>query len=77
MTIYHMVEQQGPSLPLKAKLILDRKVLDMEADTGAFLSLISKVTFKSLWTSSIAPMLQETEVKLHTYTGAKIKCCNL
>lgn len=71
--MYSMVQQQGPSSLLKATVTLDEKVLDMEVDTGVSLSLISESTFKSLWTSSSAPTLQEMEVKLCTYTGEEIE----
>ena len=44
----------------------------MEVDTGASLSLISETTFKTLWDADTAPPLQQTEVKLRTYTGQEI-----
>ena len=35
-TMHPVIQQQGPSSPLKATVTLDEKVLDMEVDTGAF-----------------------------------------
>ena len=67
-----MVDQAAPSTPLKAAVTLEGKVLDMEVDTGASLSLISEATFKSLWDASAAPALQESTVKLRTYTEEEI-----
>ena len=71
-TLYPVVDQDAPSTPLKTAVTLDGKVLDMEVDTGASLSLISEATFKSLWNASAAPALQESAVKLRTYTGEEI-----
>ena len=40
----------------------------MEVDTRAAYSLISKTTYDRLWSKSRGPQLQETKIKLHTYT---------
>ena len=45
----------------------------MEVDTGASYSLISETTVKALWDANDAPPLRQTEVKLRTYTGQKIR----
>ena len=70
--MYLVVDQAAPSTPLKAAVNLEGKVLDMEVDIGASLSLISETTFKSLWDASAAPALQESTVRLRTYTGEEI-----
>ncbi len=44
----------------------------MQVDTGASLSLISEETYRTLWTTDSAPTLQESNVKLKTYTGSVI-----
>ena len=44
----------------------------MEVDTGASLSQISETTFKVLWDADTALPLQQSEVKLQTYTGQEI-----
>ena len=52
----------------------------MEVDTGASLSLISETTYKKLWESDTLPELQQTTVKLRTYTGEEMRvlgCINV
>ena len=44
----------------------------MEVDTGTSLSLISEMTYKKHWESDALPELQQTPVKLRTYTGEEI-----
>ena len=44
----------------------------MEVDTGAFMSLISNVTFQKLWPVQRCPALLPTKTKLCTYTGEQI-----
>ena len=59
---------------------LDGKELSMEVDTGASLSLMSETTYKKLWESDTLPELQQTAVKLRTYTGEEIRvlgCINV
>ena len=51
---------------------LEGKELHMEVDTGASLSLINETMFKALWDADDTPSIQQTEVKLWTYTGQKI-----
>jgi len=45
----------------------------MELDTGALLSIISEKTYKSLWSSQQQPVLEDTSVRLHTYTKESIR----
>ena len=70
--MYPVVEQQSPSTPPKTTVALEGKELHIEVDTGASLSLISETTFKALWDTNDTPPLQQTEVKLRTYTGQEI-----
>ena len=44
----------------------------MEVDTGAALSIISEATYKKLWESDTPPELQQTSVRLRTYTGEEM-----
>ena len=46
--------------------------LQMEMDTGAAASLISKKTYKTQWSSQIQPKLKASDVRLHTYTKENI-----
>ena len=48
------------------------KELNMEVDTGASISLISETTYQKLWEFETPPELQQTAVKLRTYTGEEI-----
>ena len=50
---------------------LNGKELSMEVDTGASL-LISEATYQNLWEPDTLPELQQTSVKLRTYTGEEI-----
>ena len=71
-TLYPVVQQQSASAPLRSMVKLDGKELSMEVDTGASLSLMSETTYKKLWESDTLPDLQQTAVKLRTYTGEEI-----
>lgn len=51
---------------------LNWKELSMEVDTDTSLSLMSETTYKKLWESDALPELQQTSVKLCTYTGEEI-----
>ena len=58
---------------------MNGKELSMEVDTGASLSLISETPYK-LRESNALPELQQTSVKLYTYTGEEINvlgCMNV
>ena len=46
--------------------------VQMEIDTGATVSVISKATYQAAWEGRQAPTLQRTAVKLRTYTGQEI-----
>lgn len=45
----------------------------MELDTGAAYWLISKQTYKSIWPEKNGPVLQESSMKLHAYTGEQVE----
>ena len=65
--------QESRSKPLIVTLQLNHLVLDMELDTGASLSIVSEKTYYSLWFTQARPKLEESSVKLHTYTKEAIK----
>ena len=46
---------------------LDDAPLEMELDTGAAVSIISKATFKKLW--EVTPKLTPTTTRLRNYSG--------
>ena len=50
-----------------------KKPLKMEIDTGAAVSIISKLTYDTLWSSNDAPPLERVAITLHTYTGEEVK----
>ena len=49
--------------------------MQMEIDTGASVSLISKATFDKLWVRSGVPDLRPSDVLLKTYTGEPLQVC--
>ena len=58
--------------PLLVTMLVNEKELQLEVDTGASASVISESTYRELWPED-PPKLLETQVKLQTYTGEKIK----
>ena len=54
--------------PIKVTVKLNGVPLDMEVDTGSGKSIISEVTYRSLWAKS-GPTIGPTAVRLKTYTG--------
>lgn len=58
--------------PLLVTASLDNAKLEMEVDTGASVSIISEETYNRLWSPEDAPPLQESSVKLRTYSGEQI-----
>ena len=55
--------------PLVIEFIVNRQPLQMELDTGASISLISKQQYKQL---QDAPPLEKSSVILQTYTGENL-----
>ena len=71
-TLYPVIQQQSTSTPLVTAINVGGKELNMEVDTGASISLISETTYQKLWEFETPPELQQTAVKLRTYTGEEI-----
>jgi len=62
-----------PVKPLLVTVSINNASLEMEVDTGASVSIISEETYNRLWTPEDAPPpLQESCVKLRTYSGEQI-----
>ena len=63
----------SPSSPFIVTLQINRADVQMEVDTGASMTLISKATFDKIWNSQTAPPLKSTGSKLRTYNGENIE----
>ncbi|KAL2086779.1 hypothetical protein ACEWY4_017838 [Coilia grayii] len=61
-TIYSVVGQHDKKTPFYATVIIDKKQLKMEVDSGAACSLISEDTFHSLWPTHAPQLLSEDRV---------------
>ena len=46
--------------------------LEIELDTGASISIISEPTYNKLWPQGKAPAIQESQVKMKTYSGEQL-----
>lgn len=63
------IRGQPRAQPIYATVKVNGKELNMEVDTGASASVISQTTFNRLWSSGGAPAMEETSIRLRTYTG--------
>ena len=61
--------------PLKITVSANGVQLPMQIDTGAAVSVISKMTYNRLWSAAKRPPLQHTSVQLRTYSGEKLPVC--
>ena len=59
--------------PIWVSVEASGKVLNMELDTGASVSLISEETYRRTWRGWTTPMLKTTNKRLKTYTGDTIQ----
>ena len=69
-TMFHLPTPRSD--PLAVKVSLNGVPVEMEVDTGATLSIISKATYHKLWPPPSTPPLQPTTACLKTYTGEPI-----
>ena len=58
--------------PIMTMVTANGVELKMEVDTGTSVSIISEYTYNKLWTHNMPP-LQETTLKLRTYTGETLQ----
>ena len=67
----HSIQQtDSGTKPYIVKVTLNHAPLDMELDTGAAVSLISKATYDHLWKT--APQLVPTTTRLRMYSGQQL-----
>ena len=66
-----VVEPVKKSKPIMAMVRLEGKVLEMEVDTGAVITLVSERTFMKLWGNK--RLLQPLTIQLKTFTGERIR----
>ena len=64
--IYHVHQKHTGAPPYIMKVTLNDAPLEMELDTGAAVSLISKATYQKLW--EVTPKLMATTTCLRTYS---------
>ena len=61
--------------PFRVPMEINKASLEMEVDTGAAASVISEVTYKTLWKGKCneRPPLKHTNALLRTYTGERLR----
>ena len=70
---YFLYNLNGSAVqPLVVTVKVNNVDLKMELDTGASVSIISEATYNRLWPQGQAPVLQESHVKLKTYSGEQV-----
>ena len=70
---YPMYTFTGSSVkPLVVSVKLNDVDLEMEVDNGASISIISEATYNRLWSKGQAPVIQESQLKLKTYSGEQL-----
>ena len=75
-TTYALFNVPGERVnPMQVTLKLNRADLQMEMDTGASATSISKAMYCNLWPESTAPPWQKSTVNLCTYTGEGLRSC--
>ena len=65
------ISSQRRNAPITVSLRVNQVETTMEVDTGASVSIVSKATYKKLWSGGNFP-LQPYDVKLCTYTGENL-----
>ena len=73
MQEYSLYPVRAPTVsPLQTMVNIEGKVVPMEVDTVASVTVVSEATLASIWGPQPVPPLQSTTVKLRTYTGSEI-----
>ena len=70
--IFNITDTQSTA-PYSVTILLNNSELEMEIDTGASVSLISKATYQNLWSPGTAPPIKPSKTNLRTYTGEQIQ----
>lgn len=65
----HAVTGQTRTTPITTEVSIDEKVVCMEVDTGAAVSVVSEAMYKQMWPEK---MLRPTAVRLETYSGSPL-----
>ena len=71
--LFQTVRNKPRSPPITANISMNKKLVEMEVDTGASASLISEKLFNDIWTAENRPSLEPRTDILKTYTGQLIK----
>ena len=58
-------------------MTVDDATLEMDVDTGAAASVISKETYDRLWRRPTKPTLKPSSMLLRTYTGERLTICGM
>jgi len=76
-SIHRLFNLQGNGRidPLMVLVGINGRNVEMEIDTGAAVSLISRAAFDNLWCEADKPTLRPMSQKLATYTGESITPC--
>ena len=70
--LYRINSVRSDHKPVRVTMLLNKAEAVMEIDTGASISLISDVTYRTLWSDDTRPSLCPSTVKIQTYTGDQI-----
>ena len=72
-SLFTLTEQTEATPPLLVDMTVNKVPLQMEVDTGASVSLISRDTYRKLWLNQERrPKLQPSPRRLRTYTGQEL-----
>ena len=69
-TLFQASDQS--TAPIRTTIKINQRELQMEVDTGASVSLVSEATWKELQGANWRASLNQTSVRLRTYTGEDI-----
>ena len=59
--------------PYLVSVDINGATLQMETDTGSAMTLISQTTFSKLWPQGNSPPLENTPIRLRTYSGEELE----
>ena len=70
-TMYNIVKEDSGCITSTVKI--NDTLCKFQIDTGAAVSIISETAFKQLWRREKRPELQESNIRLKSFTGELIK----